>query len=235
MKIAKNSPILKNITNSAIKAWNGEEKLWKVFWLWGVFLYGSCCFCIISFGNGFSELVHDKLEKLNILMTIFALFYSIFIFLCAFTITFIYPIIFLFFLNRCCHNKLLKVVVKLFSYFAICGHFLFAMLSGPGMFLSFGRTCSSSYLVVKKITDYIYNKTTENIIYSNMEIYILLTGLIYSIILYYLINDLIRFFNQNTKLPSNELSLKESAILILLAICIIIIMVCFFLITCGED
>ena len=232
MKIIKNSPIL----NSAIKAWNGEEKLWKVFWLWGGLLYISS-FCAILSGYGFSweSLGWSKLEKLNILMTIFALFYSIFIFLCAFTITFIYPIIFLFFLNRCCHNKLLKVVVKLFSYFAICGHFLFAMLSGPGMFLSFGRTCSSAYLVVKKITDYIYNKTTENIIYSNMEIYILLTGLIYSIILYYLINDLIRFFNQNTKLPSNELSLKESAILILLAICIIIIMVCFFLITCGED
>ena len=37
--------IIKSIINSAKKAWNGEEKLWKVFWLWGVGGY----FLIISF------------------------------------------------------------------------------------------------------------------------------------------------------------------------------------------
>ena len=94
------------------------------------------------------------------------------------------------------------------------------------MLLSFCSTSNSAYLVVKKITDYIYNKTTENIVYSNMEISILLTGLIYLIILYYMINDLIRFFNQNTKLHRNKLSFKEVFRLALF----IIIMVCFFII-----
>ena len=227
MKLIKNSPIL----NSAIKAWNGEEKLWKVFWLWGGLFYISN-FCVILFGYGFSweSLSYDKLEKLNILMTISALFYYIFIFLFAFTIAFIYPMIFLFFLNRCCHNKFSKVVIKLFSIFAICGHFLFAMLYGMAMLLSFRSTSDSAYLVVKKITDYIYNKTTENIVYS--KIYILLTGLIYSIILCYLINALIRFLNQNTKLHRNKLSFEK---VFNLAFYIIIIIVCFFLITCGED
>ena len=226
MKIIKNNPILKNITNSAIKAWNGEEKLWKVFWLWGVLFYISS-FCVILFGYWFfSELVHYKLEKLNILIAIFALFYYIFIFLCAFTIAFIYPMIFLFFLNRCCHNKFSKVVIKLFAIFAICGHFLFAMLCGMEMLFYLRRTSDSAYLVVNKITDYIYNKTTENIVYSNMEIYILLTGLIYLIILCYLINALIRFLNQNTKLHRNKLSFKK---LLHTVLFFIIIMVCFLL------
>ena len=118
MKIIKNNPIIKNITNSAIKAWNGEEKLWKVFWLWGVLFYISS-FCIILFGCWFLEsLDYDKLDNLN-LMTIFVLFYYIFILLYAFTIAFIYPLIFLFFLNRCCHDELLKVGVTLFAIFAI--------------------------------------------------------------------------------------------------------------------
>ena len=122
MKIIKNSPIIKNITNSAIKAWNGEEKLWKVFWLWGVLFYTSS-FCVISFGYWFfwESLSYDKLGNLNILIAIFALFYFIFIFL-------IYPIIFLIALNRCCHNKFSKVAIKLFSIFVICGFFLFAII-----------------------------------------------------------------------------------------------------------
>ncbi len=41
MKIIKNSPIL----NSAIKAWNGEEKLWKVL-LW----IGLIFFCLTFLG-----------------------------------------------------------------------------------------------------------------------------------------------------------------------------------------
>ena len=231
MKITKNSPIL----NSAIKAWNGEEKLWKVFWLWGGVLY-ILSFCAILFRSRFFAFLemHEEIEKLNILITIFSFFYSIFIFLCAFTLAFIYPIIFLFFLNRCCHNKLLKVVIRLISYFAISVHFLFAMLCGFGseMFFSFGRTYSSAYLVVTKITDYIYNKTTENIVYSNMEISILLTGLIYLINLYYLINVVMKFFNQNTKLDSRKLSFMK---VFNLSFYIIIIMVCFSLITWEED
>jgi hypothetical protein len=229
MKITKNSPIL----NSAIKAWNGEEKPWKVFWLWGVFFYTSS-FCVILFKSRFFAFLemHEEIEKLNILITIFSFFYSIFIFLCAFTLAFIYPIIFLIALNRCCHNKLLKVVIRLLSYFAISVHFLFAMLCGFGseMFFSFGLTYSSAYLVVTKITDYIYNKTTENIVYS--KIYILLTGLIYLINLYYLINVVTKFFNQNTKLDSRKLSFMK---VFNLSFYIIIIMVCFFLITWEED
>jgi hypothetical protein len=140
MKIIKNNPILKNITNSAIKAWNGEEKLWKVFWLWGVFLYGSCCFCVISFGNGFlKSLEYGKLEKLNILMTIFVLFYSIFIFLCAFTLTFIYPIIFLIALNRCCHDEFSKVVIKLFAIIPIFTLFIIIEDGDANMFNEFKK------------------------------------------------------------------------------------------------
>ena len=41
--------IIKSIVNSAKKAWNGEEKLWKVFWLWGVGVYvGSPIIIILS-------------------------------------------------------------------------------------------------------------------------------------------------------------------------------------------
>ena len=233
MKIIKNSPIL----NSAIKAWNGEEKLWKVFWLWGVFFYISS-FCAILFSFRFFEFleIHKEIEKLNILITIFALFYSIFIFLCAFTLTFIYPIIFLIALNRCCHNKFSKVTIKLFSIFAICGHFRFAAGYGVAMFLSWGWTSDSAYLVVKKITDYIYNKTTENIVYSNIvysKIYILLTSLIYPIILYYLINVIMKFLNQNTKLDSRKLSFIK---VLNLAFYIIILMVVFmFIFSRSED
>lgn len=31
--------VVKAVVNSAKKSWNGEEKLWKVFWLWGIVLY----------------------------------------------------------------------------------------------------------------------------------------------------------------------------------------------------
>ncbi len=244
MKIIKNSPTI----NSAIKAWNGEEKLQKVFWLWGVLFYVSCCYFIFFVFTVFEFLSYENPKNLNILITIFTLschiFYSILIFLCAFTLAFIYPIIFLIALNRCCHNKASKVAMKLFSIFAICGHSFIVMLCCLVMFFSLRWNSDIAYLVVKKITDYIYNKTTENIfdskiiniyvLLTDVKInakYVILTGLIYLIILYYLIDVINRFFNQNTKLLSNKSSFKS----VFKIASFVVIMITFFCFVTWEQ
>lgn len=82
------------------KLWNGEEKLWRVFWLWGVLIGIISIFLIENFNYH-----------------IFNLF-----------ITFVYFPFFLIFLGKCAKNintkngmvkKLIKVSVFLFIVFGI--------------------------------------------------------------------------------------------------------------------
>lgn len=41
--------VVKAVINSAKKAWRGEEKLWKVFWLWGVLAGIATIFLVENF------------------------------------------------------------------------------------------------------------------------------------------------------------------------------------------
>jgi hypothetical protein len=80
----------------AIKAWNGQEKLWKVFWLWGFLLYPA------SIIMGLLSILISSMWKGHILSYSCVLF---FIMLCCGVIMlFIYPTILIFSMNRCSNN-----------------------------------------------------------------------------------------------------------------------------------
>lgn len=75
--------IFSPIINSAKKTWKGEEKFWKVFWLWGVLLYfgsfsGWVYFLITKttfFGYRLREYSHISLYILPIMATLFSIIF----------------------------------------------------------------------------------------------------------------------------------------------------------------
>lgn len=89
--------IFQAIINSAKKAWRGEEKLWKVFWLWGVvfglsvaiipyFYRIGVIYLLSSFiGMGIISAIIRTLNKNkeNKLMYVGAKIYVSFLLLCA--------------------------------------------------------------------------------------------------------------------------------------------------------
>lgn len=89
--------MFKVIKDSAKKAWKGEERLWKVFWLWGVLLYPTS-FLIGAF------LVKPtiSLSQVSPFITfVIALFMGI----CGATMIIIYPVIFIASIFRCIKNR----------------------------------------------------------------------------------------------------------------------------------
>ncbi len=74
-------------------AWNGEERLWKVFWLWGVTIYLS----VIPIGS--FVMVQHKIF-LNVITSILVIIVGVM----GLIFAFIYPVIFCVALWRCAKN-----------------------------------------------------------------------------------------------------------------------------------
>ena len=114
----------------AIKAWNGEEKLWKVFWLFGVLLYPASIiiglFSLMMMMPGMHELNHLLLFIMSC---------------CGVIMLFIYPTILIFSMNRCSNNLSLnnrnrELIIflskKIFPIFFMSLHFFYTLIVGAG-------------------------------------------------------------------------------------------------------
>jgi hypothetical protein len=114
------------IKNSYFKSLKGEEKLWKVIWLWGVFLYvGSIAvgFAMIfyhDFGQFVLNYLHYDQHKSadNFFLKIYATIISNVIFIpmgivgvFGLILAFLYPLVLAFSLFKCSINKSFKHVV----------------------------------------------------------------------------------------------------------------------------
>ncbi len=73
--------IFNPIINSAKKTWKGEEKFWKVFWLWGVLLYfgifSGWLYFLITKTLFFGHHLHEYSRLILYILPIIATFFSI--------------------------------------------------------------------------------------------------------------------------------------------------------------
>lgn len=90
--------MLKEIIDSSKKALRGEEKLWKVFWLWGVLFY------VFAISTGIVAFVLKGETRHHLIDTI-----AIFIGILGLIFTFIYPIVFSVSLWKCSPNTTKQV------------------------------------------------------------------------------------------------------------------------------
>lgn len=91
--------------NAIKRALKGEEKLWKVFWLWGVLLYVSSI--VVGFLTVFSPLNHTPI--------------GFFVGLLGLALIFIYPFLFCISIWKCSKNT----KQQFFKYFARIFIFIF--------------------------------------------------------------------------------------------------------------
>ena len=119
--------IIKTIINSAKKAWRGEEKLWIVFWLWGVLLYFGSFFV----GGFYARILLNYLGDFNYFL---AFSFSFCMSILSVIYIFIYPVIFSVSMWRCSIKTdclIAKVVVFIFIPF----HIFISTLTIWGLFL----------------------------------------------------------------------------------------------------
>jgi hypothetical protein len=90
--------MFRKIKESFKKSWKGEEKLWKVFWIWGVPIYLSA----IPIGS-----ITMGIEMTN--SNIFAIHLALLVGILGIIFAFIYPIIFCVSLWRCAKNSDKKI------------------------------------------------------------------------------------------------------------------------------
>lgn len=123
--------ILAKIKNSYFKSLKGEEKLWKVFWLWGALIYLTA----IPIGSSFLILQKSFYDFSFYYLPIVLLisFISITVGILGQIFAFLYPIIFITSLWKCSkntqHNLCAKISKLYIPIYLLLHVFLFGLLS----------------------------------------------------------------------------------------------------------
>ena len=123
--------IIQKIKDSYFKTLRGEEKLWKVFWLWGVLIYLTA----IPIGSFFfiiQKSFHD-FSFYYLPIVFFVSFLSIMVGILGQIFAFLYPIIFITSLWKCSKNSQYNLCAKIYKLYIpiylLLHVFLFGLLS----------------------------------------------------------------------------------------------------------